>query len=223
MSHCWEAKWNTKLDRAQRFPRSSKIQIAQSIGVPYRTFARHMQASNGYCKPTLRSGLCEYCRQFDTHEVSVTEKIMHEARLRLQAIEAGFWTEWDAIEKANVAWQQAVFIRSGDPHYWETLAAYMKEKATTVELKDFVDSFLTKFFEPDGRVDVARDIQNHWQTKENQDKEFEKLEAAPPARTWCSVSDFGEPLITEACNASVFYYLFALVSFSRHCAKMKMI
>ena len=124
---------------------------------------------------------------------------------------------------AAVAWQQAVFIRSGDPHYWETLAAYMKEKATTVELKDFVDSFLTKFFEPEGRVDVARDIQNHWQTKENQDKEFQKLEAAPPARTWCSVSDFGEPLITEACNACGFYYLFALVGFSRHCANMKMI
>jgi hypothetical protein len=91
----------------------------------------------------------------------------------------------------------------------------MKEKATTVELKDFVDSVLTRFFEPEGRVDVARDIQNHWQTKENQDKEFEKLEAAPPARTWCSVSDFGEPLITEACNASVFYYLFLRWSVSR--------
>ena len=94
--YTWESGWNPKLGRPRMVLLGSKSSVARSIGMPARTLSRHLaRARLGVYAAKQRSGKCQYCHQWDTHEEKLLSKLLQQLRTRIEGMHGDFWVRFD--------------------------------------------------------------------------------------------------------------------------------
>ena len=111
------------------------------------------------------------CHQQATIEDPQTEAIVKGLEDRLSAMGSTAWTGWLAAAKTIPRYNEETFMRSCSPEYWDNCLNYLQGcvSGDNAEEAELITLFITKFQEPGGRYEIARNYQSHLQCKHNQD------------------------------------------------------
>jgi hypothetical protein len=197
-NHIWKGAWSLRHSEPKNFLMGSMRNISKAVAIARTTLQDQVKRDKlNYFKGKARSGLCQYCHQWDTHEKSILANFQLKLTTFLKEQDTAFFDKWDTHENADrdFAASAAHFDNFASPRYWDELLEYCKKTASTKSHASgvFVTNCMAEFFLADGLASTVDGIQTHLRAWRHQAQEFRKQLEQPEPNTLYVAADFAEP------------------------------
>ena len=209
-------KWSHRFDCPMLQLHGNRRSIAKALQdyIAESTLCKRLQKGKlGFKVGRRRSGLCEYCQQFDLVEAPAIEQALDGIRKIATDKIPWFFNRFDDAALQDDDFQKLTFIKELSPKFLLNFCEHVEKFWQRVPVVDGLDEaeydaleekclqFVDKFMAADGPMEIVANYHTHIKLKDHQEKSLADDEQTPKDDTLYLKADLGESIFFNSLRS----------------------